>query len=114
MSFSNSRFRRRAAASGLALALGLPVLTVSISQADDGGASHVERGKIVGWPGGLDRSARTVRTDASNVLDRPVDFRSTVLADAYPADGAGPQARVPGETDRMQISNTPTGRARMG
>jgi hypothetical protein len=53
-------FLRSAMASGAALALGLSVLTVSMSHAAgpdqtplmDGGNSHVERGKIVGWPGG--------------------------------------------------------------
>jgi len=56
----STRLLRGALVSGAALALGLSVLTVSMSHAAgpdqtplmDGGDSHVERGKIVGWPGG--------------------------------------------------------------
>src|SRR5262252_8386230 len=50
----------RSMLSGTAFAVGLSVLTVSISHARvpdqttpiDGNDSHVERGRIVGWPGG--------------------------------------------------------------
>jgi len=51
---------RTAMVSGAALAVGLSVLTVSVTRADtpdqrsfmDGGDSHFGHGKIVGWPGG--------------------------------------------------------------
>lgn len=57
---NSSSLLRSAVASGAALALGLSVLTVSIGHADnpdqttlmDGGEGHIERGRIVGWPGG--------------------------------------------------------------
>ena len=59
----STRLLRGAIVSGAALALGLSVVVgarIPISHADnpdgatlmDDGASHVERGKIVGWPGG--------------------------------------------------------------
>jgi hypothetical protein len=56
----SSRLLRSATAGAAAIAIGLSALTVSISQAQsigpmsrmDGGDGHVERGKIVGWPGG--------------------------------------------------------------
>jgi hypothetical protein len=56
----STRLLRGALASGAVLALGLSVMTVSISQAQapdqttpmDAGDSHIEHGKIVGWPGG--------------------------------------------------------------
>jgi hypothetical protein len=49
---TSTGFLRRALAGGIALALGVSVLSVSISQADGISDAHVERGKIVGWPGG--------------------------------------------------------------
>jgi len=56
----SNRFVRSAMVGGAALAVGLSVVTVSTGHADapdqpivmDGGDGHVERGKIVGWPGG--------------------------------------------------------------